>query len=1399
MPNINNISTAKYTDKDMQILSQLAYVDFSDDMLKLTFSEILNDPESSIKFTNYFLGENQNPAPGSAAEADYNWKLGVLELLKNDEKYSNWKLVETSSNVDGFYAIMVETDPDNAVVAFRGTQMTEEPIQDLVLADLLLLNNAETLQQKSARTYITNINEQYSYSNYVVAGHSLGGNLATHAFLTAPDDMNIVNAYSLDGPGFSDEYLTAAESILQEKGDRIYHYQWSIVGHLLNQPDYENRSYISATWSSLNPVEKHSLCFMGLNENDSVIPCASNEFKFLEDLAGVFSAGVDNADEVIKIKLMMEHTPIGVLLTCANMVWNYSTTVEEFGVDAANKQLASDTGGFIFGAAAMELAPALVAALQCGPVAATVISVAFVLFATDLGKEIGGFVYDVACEIMDGVKGVISSWVDNPYYLQKMANEGSHNIDDHFGVNLLVFPNGITAEDVRVTPLGENDAVELRWGDDEDDYVVIQNFNNSDNNTRYNFLFSSFVENELPKFVGIYANDPNSPFRNIHGTSDNDVLAPVFNDQYTTALYGYEGDDMIFGGAADDIINGGAGNDTIFGGNGADTYIVGKNNDYDIIFDNDGNNVIKFTDGITEDDLMTVFSGDENIIIKIKNGGNVELVKFRVGEQFQNYTMEFESGNGAIDSTNDSSPIRRVHGTDEDDDLSPIIEGRVSLWGHEGNDRLNGSDEADKLYGGSGNDILYGGDGNDTYCFNAGDGEDVIDDTVGITTIDFSNLSKDDIIAGLYETQGEVLYSKKGGNVIKVKRLRNTAPENLRLKFQNSKEMAANDPDSPLMHLHGTDGIDDITALYENGEVYGLGGNDSLTGTNGDDTLFGGDGNDRLYGEEGNDTLIGGSGGDCLYGRKGDDTIDGGLGDDRLDGEAGDDTYVFGKGYGYDFIVDNIGENKVKFSEDFSLKNTYVTIDGNNVIFKVNENEEDKLNFYNFRNYESYRQFSLAFSDETISADADNSPFRRIHGDIKDNTIDAIYSTGDTTIWGHEGSDHLRGAEGDDTLYGGDGGDYLYGNDGNDYLDGGSGNDSLYGDDGDDTYIFGSGYGSDTIFDNVGENTVIFSDNFKIEDTYVMIDRDYTILKTDENKEDELMFFKFENYESYRQFSLAFSDETISADADNSPFRRIHGDIKDNTIDAIYSTGDTTIWGHEGSDHLRGAEGDDTLYGGDGGDYLYGNDGNDYLDGGSGNDSLYGDDGDDTYIFGSGYGNDTISDSSGTNIIKLADVATDDISVEFPTDNYHAVLTIASTGETLTIQNFRSSAAWRNFILEFDDGTTGTIDINTSSLILDIAEEDIVEANAELLTELYEDDSLESELFSEADGTVISEVTDSVSVADETDTVADQTDVQAMILAENMSAFADESSVSDNVTLTDTNMNMLSTDQLLAS
>lgn len=113
-----------YTDKDMQIISELAYVTFSDSMLEMSFSEIMNDEVLRAEFTKQFMKGLENPEPGTAEEAAYNWKCSVLELLKNDEKYSNWKLVDIKDlNAEkGMYAIVVETDEDSAIVAFRGSE-----------------------------------------------------------------------------------------------------------------------------------------------------------------------------------------------------------------------------------------------------------------------------------------------------------------------------------------------------------------------------------------------------------------------------------------------------------------------------------------------------------------------------------------------------------------------------------------------------------------------------------------------------------------------------------------------------------------------------------------------------------------------------------------------------------------------------------------------------------------------------------------------------------------------------------------------------------------------------------------------------------------------------------------------------------------------------------------------------------------------------------------------------------------------------------------------------------------------------------------------------------------------------------------------------------------------------
>ena len=85
--------------------------------------------------------------------------------------------------------------------------------------------------------------------------------------------------------------------------------------------------------------------------------------------------------------------------------------------------------------------------------------------------------------------------------------------------------------------------------------------------------------------------------------------------------------------------------------------------------------------------------------------------------------------------------------------------------------------------------------------------------------------------------------------------------------------------------------------------------------------LFGGKVDDNLSGWICNDRLYGQDGKDHLYGGSGDDYLDGGQGDDYLDGGTGNDTYVFGKGYGYDFIIDKHGQNTVVFTKDVKPSN----------------------------------------------------------------------------------------------------------------------------------------------------------------------------------------------------------------------------------------------------------------------------------------------------------------------------------------------------------------------------------------------------------------------------------------------------------------------------------------------
>jgi Ca2+-binding RTX toxin-like protein len=88
------------------------------------------------------------------------------------------------------------------------------------------------------------------------------------------------------------------------------------------------------------------------------------------------------------------------------------------------------------------------------------------------------------------------------------------------------------------------------------------------------------------------------------------------------------------------------------------------------------------------------------------------------------------------------------------------------------------------------------------------------------------------------------------------------------------------------------------------------------------------------------------------------------------------------------------------------------------------------------------------------------------------------------------------------------------------------------------------------------------------------------------------------------------------------------------------------------------------------GETLYGSADADTLDGLAGNDNVRGGGSGDTYIYGSGSGNDTISESSsdaGTDIVKLAGLTS--LDLVFNRSGNDLIIQIGATGETLKVEN----------------------------------------------------------------------------------------------------------------------------------
>ena len=1219
MEDNRNITPNEYTDKDMQVVTQLAYIDFEKLLNDFKRENKQESPTIGYLIDNHYdVIYNQymeTTIDGKDGTMKGERKAGAEEFLESlkapDSKYRDWKIVDVNDRnlENGFYALTIETDANSAVIGFRGSESLtgHDFFEDWILADIGLLNSISTVQQASATEYMEYINNTFNYSDYVTSGHSLGGNLSSHAVLTAPDNMNIVKGYSFDGPGNSDEYLEQFREQIEKNGSKITHYQWSFIGGLLNMipnadckqivadseyyPDdilsdiYKEILSAAAAGGNIQSVldiieifdmlinyaSIHDTCFTKYDSNGAVI--VSNEITEASTLTKMISELSTYVDD--NFTAVMTQLPLGDLALGIVGIYNYKVNYETLGKEVADKELVKYIGRFVGSNVTdtlLDLIPGFDIMSKLGPF--SVITTSLITLGGDLGEDLALMLYNLVENV-----GEFCSWA--------------------YGVlsgRIIYGTNG----DNELNGDGRDNEIHCKGGDDEA-YGEAGN----------DLIYGDAGEDKL---YGGTGNDE------IHGGDDNDEL---YGEDGYDKLYGEAGDDKLYGGNDDDELHGGTGIDTLYGESGHDKLYGGDDDD-------------------------TLYGGEGNDELYGENG---------------NDTLYGESG------------VDKLFGGDGNDELH----------GEEGNDELFGDDGDDTLYGENGNDKMYGGNGRDELHGGADNDE-------------------------LYGEDGnDVLYGDTG----------------------KDKLWGGDDNDE----LHGGAGSD---------ELFGDEGSDILYGDSGDDYLEGGNGNNHMYGGIGNDVFVGGEDTDYMYGEDDNDTFHGGNGPNYMYGGDGDDNFTGGEGY--DYIEGGIGHDVMNGGNGH---NEMYGQDGVDYIYGGNDNDY-------------------------IDGGAD--------GDV------LMGGNGNNTIYGRGGNDDITDGDDASHIYGGEGDDTIHAGGGDDYIDGGIGNDYIQDDHGNDTIVFKAGYGVDTIADAAGYNTIQLSGLDISSAQFSRSGNDLTISFGGDT-------IVLTQYYDFYNFNINGTDvsELINS---------LRGSDNDDWMNVSNSNGDS-LYGEGGNDNLTGNSGNDSLYGGSGNDYLYGNDGNDILDGGTGDDYLCGGNGNDTYIFGKGYGNDTIEDWGGSSTVVFKDVSSDDVTVSNLWDST-LEMTVNSTGDKLSINGYK----WNQdgYTFEFADGATGTVNRDTWELelnqpiennISEISEEEIVQANANILDDMYSDESTAFGLLDEQNDTVISEVSDSVSVADETEEIADQTDIQVMILTENMSAFANEDNISDSTNMMDSAMDTSALDQLL--
>jgi trimeric autotransporter adhesin len=801
--------------------------------------------------------------------------------------------------------------------------------------------------------------------------------------------------------------------------------------------------------------------------------------------------------------------------------------------------------------------------------------------------------------------------------------------------------------------------------------------------------------------------------------------------------------DWLAGGEGNDTLVGSTSNDVLSGGGGADLLIAGAGDD----------NIFGDTDWIASyfEWIATVSAYFHPVYgTQFPADGAADVIyagegQDRVWGGIENDVIFGEGGNDKLYGEEGNDIILGGAGADW-----LYGDGGDSAASTLGNDYLDGGADIDVIFGGAGddiiiggegNDFLYGGAGQDTYIFNRGDGNDTIYDIKADNNIfRFGvGISQSDIKLRL----GSLMLDVGNGDAVHIKNM----DENGVLSDFDRNDVFNSSPIDSFAFADGTT-LTHAELLARGFDIDGTDGDDILNGTNTVDRITGRGGNDVLIGGQGADILTGGAGNDYLMGDAGNDVyvFNRGDGKDTIDNTdllrdtinlellGAVDTLRFGVGVADTDVIGWRSEDnlvlKIKGSTDQVVVANYYAADVVNGT-QVLDHKLDRIEFASGvvwdqamiqtvvdRAASNHAPTVLAGLPALQARDGSQFSYVVPAGSITDPdigdtvTYSATMANGDPLpAWLHFDAvtRTFSGAPATSNV--------------------GSLQFVLWGT---DSFGVSAGVGvSLSVGPNVAPVALLTNWTYETAGT----GQAFTYNAAD-------MFIDAGDTLTYRAFIISYNNNRYtenplpswlvldtatgvfsgtpptSAGLGTSVVTMVatdHGNLSassnfylavvDGTMHTLDGTeandtiqggpGFKTINGLGGNDYLVGGVGNDVFNGGAGDDTLRGFDGDDVLDGGAGRDTLSGEYGNDTYIFGKGYGHDSIKRENTTNAVDTlqltADVAMADVTL------YRVgvdLVVYLNASDTMDVKNyFEELSGYRMNIdrIRFADGTTWNI------------------------------------------------------------------------------------------------------------